>query len=75
MAEHAGSLSAVVTVSEQRLTDDLDRLLSLLPAHLQQALASSEAQHELLEVVLDLGRPPEAPSRPQCGPCRSRGQR
>mgnify|MGYP001277631456 CR=1 FL=1 len=60
MAEHAGSLSAVVTVSEQRLTDDLDRLLSLLPAHLQQALASSEAQHELLEVVLDLGRLPEA---------------
>ena len=60
MAEHAGSLSAVVTVSEQRLTDDLDRLLSLLPAHLQQALASSKAQHELLEVVLDLGRLPEA---------------
>lgn len=60
MAEHAGSPSAVVTVSEQRLTDDLDRLLSLLPAHLQQALASSEAQHELLEVVLDLGRLPEA---------------
>ena len=60
MAEHAGSLSAVVTVSEQRLTDDLDRLLSLLPEHLQQALASSEAQHELLEVVLDLGRLPEA---------------
>ena len=60
MAEHAGFLSAVVTVSEQRLTDDLDRLLSLLPAHLQQALASAEAQHELLEVVLDLGRLPEA---------------
>ena len=60
MAEHAGSLSAVVTVSEQRLTDDLDRLLSLLPVHLQQSLASAEAQHELLEVVLDLGRLPEA---------------
>ena len=60
MAEHAGPLSAVVTVSEQRLTDDLDRLLSLLPAHLQQALATAQAQQDLLEVVLDLGRLPEA---------------
>ncbi|MFZ0406809.1 MAG: AAA family ATPase [Cyanobium sp.] len=44
----------------QRITDDLDRLLEVLPIHVQQQLASAEARDELLEVVLDLGRVPEA---------------
>ncbi len=44
----------------QRITDDLDRLLELLPINVQQQLASTEAREELLEVVLDLGRVPEA---------------
>ena len=44
----------------QRITDDLDRLLELLPAPVQQALASEGARDQLLEVVLDLGRVPEA---------------
>lgn len=40
-------------------TDDLYRLLATLPQHLQDALAAqSEAQ--LLEVVMDLGREPQA---------------
>ena len=49
----------------QRITDELDRLLQLLPPAVQGALASEEARDQLLEVVLDLGRVPEAryPSR------------
>jgi len=44
----------------QRITDDLDRLLEVLPETVQQALAPLAAREQLLEVVLDLGRPPEA---------------
>ena len=44
----------------QRITDDLDRLLEVLPHVVQQQLASAAAREELLEVVLDLGRLPEA---------------
>ena len=44
----------------QRITDDLDRLLEVLPAEVQQALATPQARDQLLEVVLDLGRVPEA---------------
>jgi len=46
--------------SRQRITDDLDRLLEVLPAAVQRALASPDTRQELLEVVLDLGRLPEA---------------
>ena len=44
----------------QRITDDLDRLLEVLPLAVQQALAHPTARDQLLEVVLDLGRVPEA---------------
>ena len=44
----------------QRITDDLDRLLEVLPIPVQRQLASAEARDELLEVVLDLGRVAEA---------------
>ncbi|WP_411869371.1 AAA family ATPase [Vulcanococcus limneticus] len=47
-------------MAPQRVTDDLDRLLEVLPAAVQQALAPAEARDQLLEVVLDLGRVPEA---------------
>ena len=53
-------LVALPTPPTQRITDDLDRLLELLPHSVQQQLASSAARDELLEVVLDLGRLPEA---------------
>jgi len=42
------------------ITDDLDALLEILPSHIQQPLRQQEDCHELLEVVLDLGRNPEA---------------
>ncbi len=41
-------------------TDDLDALLDILPPHIHQPLCQQEDLRELLEVVLDLGRPPEA---------------
>ena len=42
------------------ITDDLDALLDILPPHIQKPLRQQKDIHELLEVVLDLGRPPEA---------------
>ena len=44
----------------ERITDDLQRLLALLPTPVQNALAPAERRSQLLEVVLDLGRIPEA---------------
>jgi len=42
------------------ITDDLDALLNILPPHIHQLLHRQEDISQLLEVVLDLGRPPEA---------------
>jgi stage III sporulation protein SpoIIIAA len=40
--------------------DDLDQLLAILPPHLCQTLRAHPQRHSLIEVVLDLGRLPEA---------------
>jgi len=53
-------LVAPLSSATQRITDDLDRLLEVLPPAVQIALAAPEARDQLLEVVLDLGRVPEA---------------
>ncbi len=45
---------------QQVITDDLDALLNILPPHIRQLLCQQEDISQLLEVVLDLGRPPEA---------------
>ena len=42
------------------ITDDIDALLNILPLHIRQPLYQHKDLSELLEVVLDLGRPPEA---------------
>ncbi len=42
------------------ITDDLDALLNVLPLHIRQALVEQPDNSELIEIVLDLGRPPEA---------------
>ncbi len=42
------------------ITDDLDALLSIFPPHIHQPLRQQKNIKELLEVVLDLGRSPEA---------------
>jgi len=44
----------------KRITDDLDALLERFPSHISQPLREREDRSELLEVVLDLGRLPEA---------------
>ncbi len=42
------------------ITDDLDALLDILPPHVREPLHQQKDSSGLLEVVLDLGRPPEA---------------
>ncbi len=45
---------------QKTITDDLEAMLDILPSHILQPLSRQPNQSELLEVVLDLGRPPEA---------------
>jgi stage III sporulation protein SpoIIIAA len=42
------------------ITDDLDALLDIFPSHIREPLYQQQDISELLEVVMDLGRPPEA---------------
>lgn len=42
-----------------QITDDLDKLLAILPATPRSRLSSRDDLYTLIEVVLDLGRPPE----------------
>jgi stage III sporulation protein SpoIIIAA len=45
---------------KKTITDDLDILLNVLPPPIAQSLCNNQGRNELLEVVLDLGRLPEA---------------
>jgi len=45
---------------QQKITDDLSVLLAVLPQHLADAIREFDRSTELLEVVLDLGRLPDA---------------
>ena len=42
------------------VTDDLDQLLEVLPPHICDPLIALQDRRELLEVVMDMGREPEA---------------
>ncbi len=42
------------------ITDDIDALLNVLPSHISTSLVQRNERSELLEVVMDLGRQPEA---------------
>src|SRR5215208_1893279 len=44
----------------QIVTDDLDQLLEVLPPHICDPLDALQDRRDLLEVVMDLGREPEA---------------
>jgi stage III sporulation protein SpoIIIAA len=46
--------------SQLKITDDLEALLAVLPPPVREALHQANRGDELLEVVLDLGRQPEA---------------
>jgi stage III sporulation protein SpoIIIAA len=47
-------------VFERRITDNLDELLMTLPDPIRLAIQKQGHGDELLEIVMDLGRPPEA---------------
>jgi stage III sporulation protein SpoIIIAA len=42
------------------VTDDLNKLLAILPARIRSKIEEHPRQHQLIEVVMDLGRIPEA---------------
>ena len=45
---------------QKTIIDDLDALLAVLPPHISEPLYQKDDLSELLEVVMDLGRSPEA---------------
>ncbi len=45
---------------QQKITDDLEALLAVLPPAIERALREANRADQLLEVVMDLGRRPEA---------------
>jgi|LSQX01.3.fsa_nt_gb stage III sporulation protein SpoIIIAA len=45
---------------EQRVTDNLDQLLEILPPRIRQPLVEHPNLEDLLEIIMDLGRPIEA---------------
>ncbi|MEM8501735.1 MAG: R3H domain-containing nucleic acid-binding protein [Cyanobacteria bacterium P01_D01_bin.1] len=47
-------------VKSQAVTDDLPQLLEILPAYIRDQLQGHPQREQLIEVVLDLGRQPEA---------------
>ena len=47
-------------MTQQKITDDLDVLLNVLPPTIQHTLHEADRADTLLEVVMDLGRLPEA---------------
>ncbi len=47
-------------VQQMKITDDLEALLAVLPPYIEQALREANESDDLLEIVLDLGRQPEA---------------
>ncbi len=47
------------TEHDQRASDDVQLLLQVLPQEMQKAISQLQADKELIEVVLDLGRKPE----------------
>ncbi|WP_017662440.1 R3H domain-containing nucleic acid-binding protein [Baaleninema simplex] len=52
--------STPVDAATQRTTDDLDRLIEILPEDIQERLDGHPQRDRLIEIVMDLGRLPEA---------------
>ncbi len=59
-AEERHEISTAVPTTQYHITDDLDLLLAVLPPHVRIAVEQIGRGDDLLEVVLDLGRLPEA---------------
>lgn len=49
-----------MNLHEERVTDNLDQLLDIIPLNVAQALRKQDGLEELIEIVMDLGRQPEA---------------
>lgn len=47
-------------MSKQRITDNLEELLSLLPDDYRETITNENHEHELIEIIMDLGRLPFA---------------
>ena len=47
-------------MAQNKVTDDLQALLGVLPAHITQSVLQEDDNDNLLEVILDLGRVPTA---------------
>ncbi|WP_395093065.1 R3H domain-containing nucleic acid-binding protein [Armatimonas sp.] len=55
------ALHEEIILAKRQITDNLDQILTVLPERVQTALAPYLEEHsDLLELVLDLGRPAEA---------------
>ena len=53
---------------EAQASQDLQRLLAVLPFDIQEKISSTGREEELLEVVMDLGRPPgSSTAKSSCG--------
>ena len=53
-------ISKKMTSKQQKITDDLDAMLSILPPDIAQSVQSEDNFDNLLEIILDLGRKPAA---------------
>lgn len=63
MADSAGAPavgSEAIDLGRTRSTDDLSQLLGILPPHLRKVLENHTDLNQLVEVVMDFGRLPEA---------------
>src|SRR5207245_1428409 len=60
MQEQRPSRVVRLSGATQIVSDDLDQLLEVLPPHICDPLGALQDRSELLEVVMDLGREPEA---------------
>jgi stage III sporulation protein SpoIIIAA len=58
--DNLGNSQEMKNTYQRLITDDLDDLLAALPPHVSSPVRSDEDRRELLEVVMDLGRLPEA---------------
>lgn len=54
------STEEAMTKTQMQVTDNLEQLLEILPEHIRQSLLQHPQLEQLVEIVLDLGRPPEA---------------
>jgi stage III sporulation protein SpoIIIAA len=57
--EHRGT-QGIEAGGRLRMTDDVDLLLEIMPPHIREALGRAHSPEQLIEIVLDLGRLPEA---------------